>query len=978
MLPPSNRCVSRGRSLSITLACLAAVVAIFTSPVQCWAAADADPRFDEARVHFQRGRIDEALEAYEKLAGDKVDPTRVAIGKSRCLEFRGNWREATEILEEAVKLNDADPLLATRLAEIYLAQGRFEDAGQSLSRALEIDSSLPQAKLVEADLFAALGKLKHADEGYHWFVKYYNREQPEDAETLLIVARGASQYARWHSVPQIFDFVVNTLCTDALAKDKQCWQAHLIAGLLLLEKFNRAQAIPELKKALTINPQAAEVHAALAVAALQDRGLAEAAAHVQRALDANPQLPFALRVHADILLEDDSRAEAIAALERALAVNPHDEAALGRLAACRILEDGPPRDSELNDLFAHLETIAEAETKSPSRFGALLAKAAVWNPHPGPFLYAAGEQLEARKKYDLAERCYRQAVASMPQLASPKSALGMLYMRTGKIAEAQKLLDQAFEADPYHVRVSNMRKVLKLLDGYQAITTDHFVIRVDSQADLVLGRYMAEYLEAEYPALVKQYGYEPAERTQFEIYNKSKGLSAHQWFSARMVGLPWVQTIGASTGLIVALASPTGLEKPFNWARVVKHEFVHILTLQQTNYNIPHWFTEALAVLSEESPRPELWNQLLVERVPRGELMNLDTLNHGFTRPKTPNDWQMAYCQSRLYAEYMIDNFGPNKPQELLVAYRNNLTTDQAVPQVFGVEKAAFEQGYRDYLEMLVDGLHARKLEESITPGAAEKEYKAHPGDTRIAARYALELYKISKRREARKIALEALETNKTEPLAIIVMAQLELRAEDVSAAIGWLEPALDRQDPHPRVLDLLAELRYKQGEFDEAIELYELGLSHVPDHVPWMKGLAAALTKNKDFDRLKPVLERLVVADGDNASVRKSLARLALEDDQFAEAIRYGRLALFIDVLDIETHRILAKAYVGLKDYDKAVDEWSVALQIKPGASDIEVDLARAEASAGRKDAALIRLNKLLQRDVDNADALRLRDELE
>src|SRR6185436_2587992 len=159
----------------------------------------------------------------------------------------------------------------------------------------------------EADLNALTGNLKQADEGYHWFVKFYNQQQPEDAETLLLVARGSSQYARWRSVPQIFDFAVNTLCTDALAKDKHCWQAHLIAGMLLLEKYNRAQAIPELKQALAINPNAAEVHAALAMAALQDRGLVEAAGHAARALEANPRSPLALRVQADILLEDDGR-----------------------------------------------------------------------------------------------------------------------------------------------------------------------------------------------------------------------------------------------------------------------------------------------------------------------------------------------------------------------------------------------------------------------------------------------------------------------------------------------------------------------------------------------------------------------------------------------------------------------------------------------------------------------------------------------
>jgi tetratricopeptide (TPR) repeat protein len=489
-----------------------------------------------------------------------------------------------------------------------------------------------------------------------------------------------------------------------------------------------------------------------------------------------------------------------------------------------------------------------------------------------------------------------------------------------------------------------MRKVVKLLESYETIATDHFVIRIDSQADKILGRYLAEFLESEYPALVQQFGYEPPVRTQFEIYNKAKGLSAHQWFSARMVGLPWVQTIGASTGMIVALASPTASEKPFNWARVVRHEFVHILTLQETNFNVPHWFTEALAVKSEDSPRPEVWNQLLLQRVPSGDVMNLDSINYGFSRPRVPDDWQMAYCQSRLYLDYIVDKFGPEKPGELLAAYRNNLSTDQAIPRVFGIDKEAFEQGYRSYLEAIVARLPNRTFERPTTPVQAEKEYRASPDDTRIAARYAYELLKLNKRKDARKIALSALESKKSEPLAAVVMARLELRSEDAAAAIDWLEPALDRNDPHPRVLELLAELRFKQDEFAAAAELFELGVAHDPDHIPWWKGLAASLRKTSEQDKLKPVLERLVVIDGDDAAPRRMLARMALDNKEFAEAVRYARLALHIDVLNVETHRILALAYTGLKQFSEATDEWSVALQLKPGEQDFEVELSRVK----------------------------------
>jgi tetratricopeptide (TPR) repeat protein len=73
-----------------------------------------------------------------------------------------------------------------------------------------------------------------------------------------------------------------------------------------------------------------------------------------------------------------------------------------------------------------------------------------------------------------------------------------------------------------------------------------------------------------------------------------------------------------------------------------------------------------------------------------------------------------------------------------------------------------------------------------------------------------------------------------------------------------------------------------------------------------------------------------------------------------------------------------MAEGYVGLKRFDKAIDEWSVALKLKPDDVGIEVELARAEAAAGKKEAAITRLDKLLEREPDSAPAQRLRLELE
>ena len=174
----------------------------------------------------------------------------------------------------------------------------------------------------------------------------------------------------------------------------------------------------------------------------------------------------------------------------------------------------------------------------------------------------------------------------------------MLYMQIGRETEARSLFDTAFAADPFNVRAFNMIKVLKHMASYTSIDSGHFSVVIDPTQDELLGRYMSKYLESVYPALTTRFGYSPPGRTKIEI------LKNHEWFSGRTVGQPFVPTVGACTGRVVALASPRATRIPYNWARVLDHEVVHVITLQQTEFNIPHWYTEALAVESEGYPRP--------------------------------------------------------------------------------------------------------------------------------------------------------------------------------------------------------------------------------------------------------------------------------------------------------------------------------------------------------------------------------------
>ncbi|HEX6985834.1 MAG TPA: tetratricopeptide repeat protein, partial [Planctomycetaceae bacterium] len=554
----------------------------------------ADP-LAAARDHINHGRYDEALDAFAEAGQAGADPAAVALGVSRVRIETGRYAEAAEAIETALRAAPQNPDLLARRGELRLLRGDFAGATADAEAALKQDAEHPAAHWVKAEALTETGRIAEAADECRWFVRHYNRVQPTDPETLVYVAKGSLRYARWKRVSSIFHFTINELCPDIAKADPDDWRADAISGSLLLEKYNEAQGVPDLERALAKNPNAAEVHAALAVAAFEEYDLDEAAERSAAALAINPALLSALGVKADLAIVEGDFDAARETLAAVLAVNPHDQETLARQAALDVIE-GKVTPDAYDALLAASRRGQPAGTSPAAHVpfegtGVLLKR----NPKPGPFLARLGATLERRRLYDEAERAYEAAIEVMPELPEPQVALGLLSMRAGDLARAKGILDAAFKADPFHVRVSNMRKVVGLLEGYDTVETPHFVIRFDPAKDRVLAELAAEYLEAAYPELTAEFGFEPPGKTVVELFHGGRGQSGHEWFSARMVGLPWLQTIGASTGLMIALASPTSGPE-YNWARVVRHEFTHVVTLQQTDFRIPHWYTEALAV----------------------------------------------------------------------------------------------------------------------------------------------------------------------------------------------------------------------------------------------------------------------------------------------------------------------------------------------------------------------------------------------
>ena len=457
-------------------------------------------------------------------------------------------------------------------------------------------------------------------------------------------------------------------------------------------------------------------------------------------------------------------------------------------------------------------------------------------------------------------------------------------------------MHRAFAADPFNIRVKNSLEVLDVLNSMQTLDSGRFAIKYNSEYDKLLARYATRHVAGVLPKLCRRFGYAPPGKTLIEVFNRSGGLDGHQWFSARMVGLPYIGTIAASTGYMVAMASPNEPEggPHVDWAEVLTHELVHVVTLQQTRFNCPHWYTEGLAVWCQCSRRPDAWNELLRDRLKSGKLFTLDTLNFGFARPQSGGDWHLAYCQSELFVEYMLvvqpsrlpNKAGgtpalPNKAggtpalqnkagetpalqanadkmptleavqgeetlRQMLAAYTDGLDTPEAIHRVFGVSQAKFERGYMVFLK--------REMKKGLESPIAKlrKAAEAHPTDAAAAA---------------------ALAEADHDDLAIRKkLVQMAVDAKDYAAAERWAIEGIDIDVMDATLHRVVAEAAAKRHNYTKAVEEYETAVELKPDDSKLQLALAKTFIAAKEPANARKVLQRLLKRTPDNPGVKKLL----------------------------------------------------------------------------------------------------------
>lgn len=846
----------------------------------------------EARQRLLHGNYEEARAGFEKAAKTDVLLTpKAAVGIAETYRLVGEYDKALGTLNDALKGTPTSPdLLAARADHLYRL-GRWDEAEKDADAAIARAEGQLLARWTKAKILRDRGQIKEADDAFRWVVRYYTKRSNDDKditdpEELVYVAECGAENARWHNLSKQFSFILNTVLKDALKEYPDYWPAEQLSGDLLLEKYNRPDAIDAYDNVLKVNPKAADPLVGKAQAAIVKFDLKDADAFADQALKQNPKHPGALRVKADVLFVAGDYPAAEKVLAQAKAVNPRDAATLGKLAAALTLQG------------------------KAAEFAAVVKEVGSFDTKPGLFFHELAAVLEERKQYGRAGEYYRQAADLRPQLAGPRTGLGMLQLRLGDEAEGRKLLDAAFKLDPFNVRVSNSRKVLDHLAKYETVETAHYLLRFDPLTDKLLAAWLADYLEEIHAELKGQFGYEPPGKVLIEVFN------SHEMFSGRTVGLPDLHTIGACTGRVVAMASPKakGLAKPFNWGRVIRHELTHIFNLAQTDFQCPHWLTEGLAVQNERMNRSPMWSQILRDRFNADTLLTLDTIMMGFVRPKGPDEWTLAYCQSQLYVDYLIKTHGQGSVGKLLNEFKTGKDTAAALKAACGADKDVFEKGYKQYVADIVKGVQGggggkKPMEKAMTFEELEKAVEKDPDDLDLKAKLAEQLLRRNKVSDAKKLVDAVLAKDDGHAAALVVRAKLLARGGDDDGAKAALDAAMKAKPDDPKLLVTVGRLHLEKKEFAEAAKLFEKGRQVAPLDADWLEQLAKIYKEMKETDKLTAVLAELVGHDPDELDGRVRLAAMNLEAGKFAEAEAFARDALMIDVSNKDAKDTLLEA---------------------------------------------------------------------
>ena len=753
------------------------------------------------------------------------------------------------------------------------------------------DSS-PRAIRLRAEALAMLGRFDEADAAMEPLVERLQRVRLDDADDMCEAVRVLMLRARLRGQERKdgtdFDTLLALLKHAREQLDPMSWRVRLLEAELLFDKHNRSEANDAALEAHRLNPAAAgplTIMGEIGVGSFSFPQVSSIARQL-RALTAYDAPWWVER--------PEDRGEQISA------------PAAGLIARARLRQDDP--EGALSVLNAALARLPDSRELLALQVGAIsqgydrdetaraLAAYDARSPGAPEAWFMAGWALAERRQYEEAAGYLEEAMRRLPTWPQPAIELGLLEIQSGRDERARAALEAVAELDPFNTRAANSLTLLDKLASHETVESEHFIVRYRPGIDALLASEMLPRLEAMHEVVTsaegRGLGHEPDRKTVIEL------MPDHAMFAVRITGMPALYTVAACTGPVIAMErpmlSPEHSIGPYDWERVLRHEYTHTVSLSLTRNRIPHWFTEAVAQHLEDAPKAERTCRLLASSLRSGGLFGFEEINARFVRPR-PNsrDRELAYAQGLWMYEFMVERFGAKAPIELMQTYAGGVREADAMRSVLGTQPELFSEDFEEWA-----------WEQVRSWGVAPPE--GVPTMTELASD-------------------EGILLPPTE---------------------GDLDYLLDAFPDHPELLGARFDL-FKQDETFTDGELSKRAVAAAEAYIeacPIAESPHRALVRhhlNADREKAVPHLRFLAEREQYNPGFAAELADLLAARGEFDEAERWAERATMIAPFSAEQREMAARISLLRRDYANAERHLTMLAAVEP---DLELHQQRLE----------------------------------
>jgi tetratricopeptide (TPR) repeat protein len=753
----------------------------------------------------------------------------------------GKYSESIAAAGELVQQNEYhEPAWMLKIRG-ELTLGRYADAVKSLDAAL--------AKLTNSVQLRWIGReaCRYAQQG--------ERVKKLDEEITALLQRSPWLYSdltnqliigRW-MLSQGVDpkQVLTKIYNEAKRRQPSHVDVWLAIGDLALEKHDYKLAGDSYQQAVKLDSTNADAQFGVAEAfAPSDPEKAEQA--MLAALDLNSQYTPALLMAANEHIDSEQYDTAEKVLLQVLAINPQQPRALAYRAVIAHLRNKLDQEKQLR--AAALKTWAQ-------------------NPEVD---YLIGKKLSQKYRFAEGASYQRESLTLAPNYLAAKIQLAQDLLRLGEVAAGLKLAEEVSAADGFNVLAYNLVTLQENVAKFRTLEDDGIQVRMDAREADIYGPRVLALLKRAKQDLCAKYKVTLDQPVIVEMFPRQ------QDFAIRTFGMPGGSGfLGVCFGRVITAPSPASQgSSPSCWEATLWHEFCHVVTLTKTKNKMPRWLSEGISVY-EEGQENRAWGQAITpstrEMILGDDLTPVSKLSGAFLSPKSGAHLQFAYLESSLVVKYLIEKYGQDMLERVLVDLSVGMPINESLARYTG-SLAALDEEFAKY---------AREQASAMAPEADWSKPELPRG--------------------ANLEAITAwLKEHPNNYAALQRLAEKQLQAKDWQAAEKTLQ---------------------------QMISLYP----HDASGAGAQAMLARVHRETGDLAAERKTLAKLAELSASELEVFARLHDLAMQEQDWKEARHYALRSLAVNPLIPAPHRQAAAAAEKLDDHELTESSYQALLLLDP-----------------------------------------------